>query len=137
MTKAKKKTVGKKKPATPAGAKGKTQRASRSKRAPIVGLKKQYLKSRDICKVTFRLPGIAAPEAGTVCLVGEFNDWDVVANPMKKLKNGDFTTTIDLVPGREYQFRYLIDRSIWENDWNADQYVKTPYGDCDNSVIIL
>lgn len=136
MTQTKKTTVRKKKPATPK-ARIKSQASSNAKRAGNVGVKKQYLKSRDICKVTFRLPSIAVPDAGSVSVVGEFNAWDVNANPMKKLKSGDFTTTIELTPGKKYQFRYLIDQSFWENDWNADQYVRSPYGDCDNSVIVL
>jgi len=69
-----------------------------------MGMKKQYLKSRNSCKVTFRPPRIAAPEAERVSIAGEFNDWDIAANPMKKLRSGDFTTTIALEVGREYQF---------------------------------
>jgi 1,4-alpha-glucan branching enzyme len=120
-------------------AKKTTTKRSASKRATVtsVGMKKEYLKSRKVCKVTFRLPRIAAPEAKTVCVVGEFNNWNIYGNPMKKLKSGDFTLTLDLEPGREYQFRYLVDESIWENDWNADKYVTSPYGDSDNSVLVL
>lgn len=101
------------------------------------GIKKEYLKSRNACKVTFRLPRVGAPDAKTICIVGDFNNWNIYANPMKRLKRGDYTITLELVPGREYQFRYLIDDSRWENDWNADKYVKNPYGDSDNSVIIV
>ncbi|MGV7223377.1 MAG: isoamylase early set domain-containing protein [Nitrospinales bacterium] len=56
---------------------------------------------------------------------------------MNKLKSGAFTTTLDLEPGREYQFRYLLDEKIWENDRDADKSVPTPYGDSDNSVIVI
>jgi hypothetical protein len=56
---------------------------------------------------------------------------------MEKLKNGDYTVKLELERGREYQFRYLIDETKWENDWNADKYVKSAYGDSDNSVIML
>ncbi len=56
---------------------------------------------------------------------------------MKKLKRGDYTIKLDLEPEREYQFRYLIDELKWENDWKADKYVKNPYGDSDNSVVIV
>ncbi|MBN2468146.1 MAG: isoamylase early set domain-containing protein [Deltaproteobacteria bacterium] len=100
-------------------------------------IKKKYLTSKDLCKVTFRLPRIAAPDAHRVCIVGEFNNWNIYANPMKRLKNGNYTITLDLEPGREYQFRYLIDDSRWENDWNADKYVKSPYGGADNSVVAV
>jgi len=101
-----------------------------------MALKKQHLKSRPVCKVTFRMPREAVNGARTVHVVGEFNNWDIDAAPMKKLKNGSFTLTMDLEQGREYQFRYLIDRTTWENDWKADSYIPSPYGDCDNSVII-
>jgi 1,4-alpha-glucan branching enzyme len=101
------------------------------------GMKKQYLKSRNVCKVTFRLDRIAAPQADKVCIAGEFNNWNVHANPMKKLKGGGFSITLELEPGREYQFRYFIDDAKWENDWNADAYVASPYGHCDNSVVLV
>lgn len=100
------------------------------------GIKKEYLKSKDVCRVTLKLPKVAAPEAQSVCIVGNFNDWNIHANPMKKMKNGDYATKLDLEPGREHQFRYLVDGSKWLNDWNADKYVKTHYGDSDNSVVL-
>ena len=100
-----------------------------------MSLKKQYLKSKPQCKVTFRLPKAAAPNAKTVHIVGEFNSWSTIKTPMKRLKSGEFTVVVPLEPGREYQFRYLIDQTLWENDWEADRYVKSDYGDCDNSVV--
>ncbi len=112
-----------------------TTKKPASSTAMSVGIKKEYLKGRNSCKVTFRLPKIAATDARSVCIVGDFNDWNIYANPMKRLRNGDYTITLELQPGREHQFRYLIDESKWENDWNADKYVKSPYGDSDNSII--
>jgi len=110
-----------------------------SKEATVMsaGIKKEYLKNGKACKVTLRLPRIAATDAKSVCIVGDFNHWNLYANPMKKLKNGNYTVTLEPQPGREYQFRYLIDESKWENDWNADRYVKSPYGDSDNSVVVV
>ena len=102
-----------------------------------MSIKKQYLKSKPVCKVTFRISEERGNSAGTAYVVGEFNNWDSVSTPMKKLKTGAFTTTLDLVKGREYQFRYLLDNQIWENDADADKYVPTPFGDCENSVIDL
>lgn len=101
------------------------------------GIRKQYLKSRNACKVTFRLSRIAAPQADRVCIAGEFNNRNTQVNPMKKLKNGDFRITLELEPGKEYQFRYLIDDAVWENEWNADAYVVSPFGHCDNSVVLV
>ena len=102
-----------------------------------MSIKKQYLKSKPVCKVTFRLHGEAAGSAESANIVGEFNDWNIYATPMRKLKNGSFTLTIDLEPNKEYQFRYLLDDEIWENDGEADKYVSHPYGDGENSVVVL
>lgn len=113
-------------------------RSTIKKKAMItnVGIKKEYFKSKNICRVTFRLPRIAAQDAKRVCIVGDFNNWNIHADPMKKLENGDYTIKLDLEPGKEYQYRYFIDESKWENDWNADKYVRSIYGNSDNSVVM-
>lgn len=102
-----------------------------------MSIKKQYVKDKSVCKVTFSLPKKAAASAKTVHLVGEFNNWDEKVTPMKKLKDGSFSITLELETGREYQFRYLIDGIEWENDWEADKYVRTHFGTCDNSVVVV
>ncbi len=102
-----------------------------------MSLRKKFLKSRPVCKVTFNLPKEAVREGKTVNLVGEFNNWDLYATPMKRLKDGSFTATVDLEEGSEYQFRYLIDEMFWENDWDADKYMTSQYGNCENSVVVV
>lgn len=102
-----------------------------------MSIKKQYLKTKPECKVTFTLPKDMSRSAGSVYLVGEFNGWDVNSHPMKLHKDGSFNLTINLEKGHEYQFRYLIDGSVWENDDCADKYVRTPYGDSENSVVVI
>ena len=98
-------------------------------------IKKQFLKSKPVCKTTFTLPVEAAPEADTVVIVGDFNEWNLDKGvEMKKQKNGIFKAVVELESGKEYQFRYLIDGESWENDWEADKYVSTPFG-VDNSVV--
>ena len=102
----------------------------------VVSIKKQYLKTRAACRVTFSLPKKAAAFANTVHLVGDFNDWNKSITPMKRLKNGSFTTTLVLRRNKEYQFRYLLDGLQWENDWKADKYVPNRYGS-ENSVVVV
>ncbi len=99
--------------------------------------RKQYLKTRPVCKVTFKLNKEEVNAKNSINIVGEFNDWDTSSIIMKSLKNGSFTKTIDLAPGQEHQFRYLIDGNSWVNDDYADKYVFSEYGNCDNSVIVL
>lgn len=100
-------------------------------------LQKRYLKSRDVSKVTFRLPKDAAPKAVKVALVGDFNDWSPTATPMTRLKNGEFKVTLDLETGHEYSFRYLIEDDVWENDWAADKYVPCGFPGEENSVVVV
>jgi 1,4-alpha-glucan branching enzyme len=101
-----------------------------------MSVKKQFLKKKPVCKVTFRLNKDASNAAKTLHVAGDFNGWDEHANPMKKLKNGDFTVSIDLDVSREYQFRYLKDGKEWITDFEADKRVPTPFGDGENSVVI-
>jgi len=102
-----------------------------------MGLTKKYVKAKNTCSVTFSLPKEAVKTAKTVHLVGEFNDWQLHATPMKKTAHGSFTATLKLKAGREHQYRYLIDDKKWENDYKADKYVPSPYGVCDNSVVVV
>lgn len=93
------------------------------------------MKSKPVCKATFSLPVDAAPDAKTVEIVGEFNNWDTKeAVKMKKQKDGFFKAIIELEAGKEYQFRYLVDGKKWINDWEADGYIPSPFG-VENSVV--
>ena len=102
-----------------------------------MSIKKQFLKSKPVCKVTFRIPNSMGNSVAKANVVGEFNGWSVSANPMKRLKSGGFTATIDLEKDREYQFRYLLEGRQWENDPEADKFAPTPYQDALNSVIVV
>lgn len=99
-------------------------------------IKKQFIKSKPVCKVTFTLPKESVETANEVAILGEFNNWDPKnAISMKKQKDGSFRTTVELETGKEYAFRYLIDGEKWENDMEADKYETTPFGS-ENSVVV-
>ncbi len=102
-----------------------------------MGLQKRFVKTRGVSKVTFRLPPEAAAEARQVALVGDFNDWNPDATPMTRLKNGEHKVTLDLEPGREYGYRFLIDGQVWENDSEADKYAPSGFADAENSVVVV
>lgn len=95
-------------------------------------LKKSYTKTGKICRVTFKLPAGAGAQTAALC--GEFNGWDTVTNPMKKLKDGSFSATVSLDAGRSYRFRYWLDDERWENDWQADAYEPNDFGTEDSLV---
>ena len=102
-----------------------------------MSLKKQFLKSKNTCKVTFTLPKEVTEGVAEVKLLGDFNNWDRSnGTVMKASAKAGYQATLELEPGREYQFRYLINDNRWENDWAADDYVQTPFG-VENSVVAL
>jgi 1,4-alpha-glucan branching enzyme len=93
-------------------------------------LRKRRFTKDNVVKVTFDLPPETAQES--VRVVGEFNQWE--GTPLERQRDGTWRTTVALDPGREYQFRYLVDGERWLNEPSADHYVRNPYGE-DNSVI--
>lgn len=101
-----------------------------------MSISKKQLKSKPICKVTFKVSKEIANNAGTACIAGDFNDWNKTSHPMKPLRDGSFSLTLDLDTGKEYAFRYVIDDVRWENDPNADKQVPTQFSDAVNSVVV-
>jgi 1,4-alpha-glucan branching enzyme len=99
-----------------------------------MSLKKQLLKSKPVCKVTFRIPSELGQNAESVNIVGDFNNWNESTDAMKKLKSGEFTATLELEKGKSYQFRYLLNGNDWQNDPEADGYVTNEFG-IENCVV--
>lgn len=102
-----------------------------------MSLKKQFSKSKPVCKVTFTVDPTLVDGAKEVAVLGDFNNWDPSETTMKKVKDGSFTKTIELEVGHEYQFRYLVDGSRWINDTEADKYVHSGVAAEENSIVTL
>ncbi|MEW5988586.1 MAG: isoamylase early set domain-containing protein [Chloroflexota bacterium] len=96
-------------------------------------IRKQALKDSDQVKVTFVLPG--DHEHGHSSVVGTFNDWDPMANPLKKRSNGTVSASVTLPAGQRHLFRYLCDGDNWCNDEAADGYEWSEYGS-ENCVLL-
>ncbi len=94
---------------------------------------RKFLKTK--CKVTFELPEALAEGAEEVYLVGDFNNWDEHATLMEKKRGNRFVLELSLDLNKEYQYRYLINGTNWQNDWDADKYVANPFMG-DNSVVV-
>lgn len=101
-----------------------------------MSLQKQFNKKKPVCKVTFSLPAEAVNGAKKVMLLGDFNDWQPEKAIPLKPKNGQYYATVELEKGKEYQFKYLKDDGVWENDWAADKYIQGPFG-AENSVVTV
>lgn len=102
-----------------------------------MAITKTFSKKAKTYKVTFTLPKAAAPGANEVKVVGDFNDWNWSKGIKLKAGKSEFKGQAELNPGQRYEFRYCIDNKFWDNDWNADAYVASPFSGVDNSVVIL
>lgn len=99
-------------------------------------LKKQYLKNKPSCKVTFSLPKEAVNGGSDVRILGDFNNWAWEKGAAMKASKSEYKAVVELTAGQQYEFRYLIDGTTWVNDWKADAYLTTPFG-VENSVVAL
>lgn len=101
-----------------------------------MSIKKHYLKNNEMCKITFSLKE-NVNSIDNVRIAGDFNNWDTHCEPMKKLKQGGLTQTIQLSSGKKYQFKYLINDSVWANDPESDEFVPNGFPNEYNSLIVV
>lgn len=95
-------------------------------------IQKTYFKTKDYCKVKFSF----APEnAETVEVLGLNSDWEngVI---LKKKKDGTFSADVSLPKDTQQQFKYLVNKTEWLNDTEADSELANEYGGT-NSVLVL
>jgi 1,4-alpha-glucan branching enzyme len=65
-------------------------------------------------RVTFILP-VDQP-AGAVSVVGDFNDWNPFAHPLKRRINGTRSAVVRVPAGSRSHFRYLAEGGLWFDD---------------------
>ena len=95
-------------------------------------IQKTYFKTKDYCKVKFTF----APEnAETVEILGLNSDWEngVI---LKKKKDGTFSAEVSLPKDTQQQFKYLVNKTEWLNDTEADSEQVNEYGGT-NSILVL
>jgi 1,4-alpha-glucan branching enzyme len=85
-------------------------------------------------RVTFSMPAML--NVAQLNLVGDFNNWSIIATPMQQGPDTTWSAVLTLESGTDYQFRYLANGTEWHNDWAADAYLPNEYGS-DNSVVSL
>lgn len=98
-------------------------------------LKKDYSKTKKVCKVTFSLPTTAVQDGAEVRVLGDFNSWTWQSGLVMKAGKTEYTASIELALGANYEFRYAINNERWENDWAADAYVPSPFDGINNSLV--
>ena len=65
-------------------------------------------------RVTFTLP--MEEPASAVSVVGDFNDWDPYAHPLKVRANRTRSASVTVPSGSTLRFRYLADGGRWFDD---------------------
>jgi 1,4-alpha-glucan branching enzyme len=96
-------------------------------------MKKKPVANSSKVAVTFEVPSDVM--ADSLYVVGDFNNWDQNSTPMKRLKDGNWSTTVRLAPGT-YRFRYFTTDGKWYNEPAADRFEPSGYGS-DNSVVVV
>ena len=93
-------------------------------------LTKKFFKTKDETEVTFEFNRSDVISAE---LVADFNDWQAIEMKFNK-KTQSFKTKVRLPKGGDFHFRYLLNKTEWENDYEADQYLPNEFGS-ENSVV--
>ena len=75
---------------------------------------------------------VHAPNADSVFITGDFNDWNPTEYSMRKYKSGKCSKKLKLKPGR-YEYQFVVDGSRWTDPENAAR-CESPFGS-QNSVI--
>jgi 1,4-alpha-glucan branching enzyme len=96
-------------------------------------MKKTFSKLSVNCKVTFTISADLLAGAKKATVAGEFNNWDIEALPFKITKGGG-SVSIELPIGKEFQYKFVIDGTRWENDPETDGYIANGLGEY-NSIV--
>lgn len=104
-----------------------------SKNEIVMSIKKQFIKTKPVCKVTF---SVEAKEANVATVVGDFNNWNPAEGELSKLKNGTFKGVFELNKDASYEFKYVID-GAYVNDGEADSYVFNEFAGTENGVVTV
>ena len=98
-----------------------------------MSIKKQFVKTKPVCKVTFL---VEAKGAHAASVVGDFNDWNPAVGELSKLKNGSFKGVFDLPKDAAYEFKYVIDGS-YINEPEADSFKWNGFAGSENGVLVV
>jgi hypothetical protein len=76
-----------------------------------------------------------APNAASVAIAGDFNDWDPAANPLRRSAAGVWSATVTLEPGR-HLYAFIVDGKQWVADPTAPSAPGDDFG-TPNSMITV
>jgi 1,4-alpha-glucan branching enzyme len=82
------------------------------------------LASSDVRSVEFVLRTTAD---STVAVVGDFNDWNPKATPLRPTADGLWSVVVPLRPGR-YRYTFIVDGTRWSRDPSAPRSLEDDFG---------
>jgi len=85
-------------------------------------------------KVTFTLASSQIDQP--VSVLGDFNGWDPLANPLRKRSNGTRSAVVEVPAGRTMRFKYLAADGSWFCDPETDTVVHDEYHTVDSLLIV-
>jgi hypothetical protein len=79
---------------------------------------------------------LVAPQAATVALVGDFNDWDPQRTRMRAASRGMWTAVVPLAPGR-HRYAFLVNGVDWVADPSAPTAADNEFGAPSSVVTVV
>jgi hypothetical protein len=70
---------------------------------------------------------LRTPAESTVTLVGDFNDWDPHATPLRPASDSLWSVVVPLRPGR-YRYTFIVDGTRWLRDPSAPRALEDDFG---------
>ena len=77
---------------------------------------------------------LSAPQARSVSIAGDFNQWDTFSHSLKQDRKGVWRISLPLNPG-QYEYRFFVDGE-WQNDPNCSSFVENPFGTSNGLKIV-
>lgn len=75
------------------------------------------------------------PDATSVSIVGDFNNWAIGEAPMQKLANGVWNITLPIKPGR-HEYAFVVDGKRWMADPRAPKASNSDFGKPGSVVVV-
>jgi 1,4-alpha-glucan branching enzyme len=78
---------------------------------------------------------VMAAHAARVSIVGDFNDWDPAATPLRRAGAQAWWVVVNLRPGR-YRYAFVVDGTRWIADPAAPRAADNDFG-AESSVVTI
>jgi hypothetical protein len=80
--------------------------------------------------------GFVAPHASSVALVGDFNNWDPKATPLRAASTGGvWSVEVPIEPGR-HLYAFVVDGTVWRPDPAAPQATGEDFGEPNSALTV-